>query len=130
MGVTADEGRCDRCGWPLKATTAEGCTADSCSMRPMPPTSAERRAAYAASPLGKAEATIADLCAKLELFREHLCGDCKCAPKAASHGKCWDCHIYHYSRAWAPDWSTGAENYAASHISVGMRALCGRRIFG
>lgn len=79
--------------------------------------------------LGKAEVTIANLRARLELFREHVCGDCKCAPKAASYGRCWDCYIYHYSRAWTPDWTTGAENYAASHISVGMRALCGRRVF-
>lgn len=28
--------RCDWCRWPLKATIDEGCTADSCSMRPMP----------------------------------------------------------------------------------------------
>lgn len=28
--------RCDFCGWPIKATIADGCTVDSCSLRPLP----------------------------------------------------------------------------------------------
>ncbi|OPX96073.1 MAG: hypothetical protein A4E60_03517 [Syntrophorhabdus sp. PtaB.Bin047] len=31
-----DETRCRVCGWPLKQTIEEGCTAESCSMRPAP----------------------------------------------------------------------------------------------
>jgi hypothetical protein len=31
-----DEARCRICGWPLKQTMIEGCTADSCSQRPVP----------------------------------------------------------------------------------------------
>jgi hypothetical protein len=27
---------CDWCGWSIKPTIEEGCTTDSCSMRPMP----------------------------------------------------------------------------------------------
>src|ERR1051326_7076061 len=35
-----DESRCRICGWPLVADMREGCTAESCSLRPAP----ERRA--------------------------------------------------------------------------------------
>lgn len=31
-----DESRCRICGWPLKQSIEEGCTSDSCSMRPVP----------------------------------------------------------------------------------------------
>ncbi len=32
-----DLGRCNRCGWPLKATIKEGCTEGNCEQRPLPP---------------------------------------------------------------------------------------------
>lgn len=32
----ADESRCTVCGWPLYPTIEEGCTVNSCSMRPRP----------------------------------------------------------------------------------------------
>lgn len=35
------ENRCAHCGWPLQLLTKDGCTADSCSQRPMPPKRAD-----------------------------------------------------------------------------------------
>jgi hypothetical protein len=35
--VPMDPTRCVRCGWPLWESIEKGCTADNCSMRPLPP---------------------------------------------------------------------------------------------
>ena len=35
-GRDFDKTRCRVCGWPLKQTVEEGCTTESCSMRPAP----------------------------------------------------------------------------------------------
>ena len=34
--VIRGDGRCNRCGWPLFDNPEKGCTAENCSMRPMP----------------------------------------------------------------------------------------------
>src|SRR5262249_35479461 len=34
--------RCDRCGWPIVPVGSAGCWEGNCSMRPIPPTSADR----------------------------------------------------------------------------------------
>lgn len=41
-----DESRCRVCGWPLATAADEGCTADSCSMRPKPERRADEPAPY------------------------------------------------------------------------------------
>ena len=35
--AAAREGRCNRCGWPLRERVEDGCTPGNCSMRPLPP---------------------------------------------------------------------------------------------
>lgn len=36
--TNADQAPCERCGWPLKTTTAEGCAEESCSLHSLPET--------------------------------------------------------------------------------------------
>ncbi len=73
--------------------------------------------------------TDADLRARLELFREHVCDECQCAPvHAYTDDPCIDCEdaqvgIYNMERGNPP-----RPEYCASAISVGMRALCGRKV--
>lgn len=58
---------------------------------------------------------IADLRAKLELFRGLECRQCGVAP--TRDVSCYDCSMQHEAGA------------VGACVSVGMRALCGRRIF-
>ncbi len=60
--MDSEEKRCDRCGWPLAATTREGCTAENCSMRPMPP----KRPTVAAPRDGYDPATLRRVAGELE----------------------------------------------------------------
>lgn len=50
FGRTWDEMRCRVCGWPVKQSVGEGCTAGSCSMRPAPSTRADEPAHYSTDP--------------------------------------------------------------------------------
>ncbi len=65
----------------------------------------------------------ADLRARLELFREHVCEGCGCA---AANGAYWcnDCYVL---RPSIPNDMCGVDKDSAA-ISVGMRALCGRKV--
>ena len=46
MGLVWDETRCRVCGWPIKEDLAQGCTADSCSLRPAPQYRADEPAPF------------------------------------------------------------------------------------
>lgn len=46
MGNVWPEDRCRICGWTLKENTFEGCTAESCSLRPAPDRRADEPAYY------------------------------------------------------------------------------------
>src|SRR5688572_30738306 len=37
LDLEAEPELCDRCAWPLKQSTKNGCTAGNCAQRPMPP---------------------------------------------------------------------------------------------
>lgn len=80
-------------------------------------------------------ATIADLRSRLALFEEHVCRGCGCAarqapsPAVCDYGDdeyCEDCAVARLSCV-RDGWSRWPE-HAAACISVGLRALCGRRI--
>lgn len=68
----------------------------------------------------EAHATIADLRSRLALFAEHVCRGCGCAVREDNDNEsvCYDC-----ARV-----GLELESYAGAHVSVGMRAICGRRI--
>lgn len=68
--------------------------------------------------LAEDAATIADLRSRLLLFAEHVCRGCGCAVREDNESVCYDC-----ARV-----GLELESYAGAHVSVGMRALCGRRI--
>lgn len=77
----------------------------------------------------EAHATIADLRDRLRLMAEHMCDECGCAAAAADDTTCDDCYrvgavagrrVFH--RAY------DAKHVGAACISVGLRAICGRRI--
>ena len=71
---------------------------------------------------------LADLRARLELFREHVCQGCGCACGWDYGSMCEDCcRIV----AWSEDPGDPCHSpwVAGASISVGMRALCGRRVF-
>lgn len=60
----------------------------------------------------------ADLRDRLALFDDRVCEDCGCAPRDRDEGTCYDC-----ARS-----ELALESYAGACISVGLRALCGRRV--
>ena len=76
------------------------------------------------------EKLIADLRARLELFREHVCQGCGCAAVRFT-STCFDCDTSsdHDTPHRRPGESYAGESYAAACVSVGMRALAGRRVF-
>ena len=67
-------------------------------------------------------ATIASLRSRLSLFAEHVCEGCGCAPYGGTHelALCNDC--------FTVDEGFDVPEYPYACISVGLRALCGRRI--
>jgi hypothetical protein len=74
---TPDVPRCNRCGWPLKATIEEGCTEGNCSQRPLPPicesasSPASDKAIYA---------PVCETCGGVDLSRS------ACNAQSAEHG--------------------------------------------
>lgn len=82
--------------------------------------------------IAECHATIADLRDRLRLFEEHVCRGCGCAVVEAANMKlCEDCDEVRYGPAphaleRYDDHDRGA--IASACISVGLRAICGRRI--
>lgn len=72
-----------------------------------------------------AQATIADLRDRLRVLAEHVCHECGCAPvpRVSEEPYCWDCSPL-YTSVFEP----AADRIVGACISVGLRALCGRRI--
>lgn len=50
MGNVFPADRCRICGWTLKESIVEGCTAESCSLRPAPTRRADEPAYYSSDP--------------------------------------------------------------------------------
>lgn len=67
-------------------------------------------------------ATIADLRDRLRIMAPRVCGGCGCAPAAAFEFVCADCS------AVADADGDGYDEHHGACVSVGLRALCGRRI--
>lgn len=75
--------------------------------------------------LRRRDQAIADLRDRLALFADCVCQGCGCA-RGGVGGCCGDCEV---AFAWRNAIrSTGLS--AACCVSVGMRALCGRRVMG
>lgn len=70
----------------------------------------------------EAHATIADLRSRLALMAPRVCEGCGCAPAAAFEFVCTDCS------AVADADGDGYDEHHGACVSVGLRALCGRRI--
>lgn len=73
----------------------------------------------------EAHTTIADLSDRLRIMARVVCDGCGCAPSYdVSREYCLDC--------WEVRWNyhgiNGSGSHVSSSISVGLRALCGRRI--
>lgn len=72
-------------------------------------------------------ATIADLRDRLRILAPMVCEGCGCARAVFGHALCVDCEEAQWGiprGAPVGDWG----DRAAACVSVGMRALCGRRI--
>ena len=81
--------------------------------------------------LAVAETTIADLRDRLLLFKRFVCVECGCAPRVgALH--CDDCLCLEQCTAprGLEDGWTPAKHIFAACVSVGMRALAGRKLKG
>lgn len=77
---------------------------------------------------GKAAATIADLRDRLRVLEPMVCEGCGCAARANPSDVddsrlCVDCDVEHW-----PGRLTEDESVEAACLSVGLRALCGRRL--
>lgn len=75
----------------------------------------------------EAHATIADLRDRMRLCRRYICRDCGCAIVRIGDSRCEDCGKAGLLYAWTPAQASEGP-YAAACVSVGLRALCGRRI--
>lgn len=73
------------------------------------------------------EAENADLRDRLALCRRYICRDCWCAIVRIGDTRCEDCGKAGLLYAWTPAQASEGP-YAAACVSVGLRALCGRRI--
>ena len=78
------------------------------------------------------EDTIADIRDRLRLFSDRVCGACGCAPRESREdfpGRCGDCDHIDSLVGWNLLRSRPYVGHtAAACVSVGLRALCGRRI--
>ena len=78
------------------------------------------------------EAIVADLRARLELFRGYVCGSCGCTSRdedCGYHAECSDCNAAYRAKDYGFDRDHIEDCDIAACVSVGMRALCGRRVF-
>lgn len=66
-------------------------------------------------------ASVEDLRDRVALLAPFVCVGCRCAPKTHGSSGCDDCHM-----TW---WPKDDEETAAACLSVGLRALCGRRLW-
>lgn len=78
--------------------------------------------------LGRAEATIADIRDRLRVLEPMVCEGCGCAARANPSDVddsrlCVDCDVEHW-----PGRLTEDESVEAACLSVGLRALCGRKL--
>lgn len=76
--------------------------------------------------LAEDAATIADLRARLRIMARVVCDGCGCEARCGDRALCWDCNTARLScvlDGWSQD-----SSHAAACVSVGLRALCGRRI--
>lgn len=73
----------------------------------------------------EAFATIADLRDRLRIMARVVCEGCGCEARCGDRALCWDCNTARLScvlDGWSQD-----SSHAAACVSVGLRALCGRR---